>query len=269
MHNYDVPADVLQSVSQLTTVWEMCVKDRETGEVRDDHNLMILWADSPFPFWNALTNVELSVDAEHLENTLRKSADYMHCHHQPGFLWFFDDLVEPSTRLHLPMIAERVGLNLAFSGFGMAGDILPLETEPSHPELEFVRVTTHEQVIACAEINCRAYGFPLEVIQPGFANSKFWTEYACAYLGLKDGVPVTTGAAVAADGCLFVLLIATLPEHERKGYGNAITRKVLFEGGKGTGLCRATLHATAAGAPVYERIGLKKVASINFYTAGK
>ncbi|VEB95962.1 Uncharacterised protein [Cedecea lapagei] len=269
MHNYQVDADALQSVKQLTTVWEMCVKDRGTGEVRDDQNLMILWADNPFPFWNALTNIEPSVDPEHLENTLSKSADYIRNHNHLGFLWFFEDLVEPSVRLNLPTIAQKAGLDLAFSGFGMAGDILPLEVEPSHPDLEFVRVTTEEQMVAYAEINCRAYGFPLEVIKPGFANSKFWTENTYAYLGLKDGVPVTTGAAVVADGCLFVILIATSPEHERKGYGNAITRKVLFEGGKDTGLRRATLHATAAGAPVYERIGLKKVAAINFYTASK
>ena len=34
---------------------------------------------------------------------------------------------------------------------------------------------------------------------------------------------------------------------------------------KATGLTRATLHATMAGAPVYDRIGYRKVANIGFY----
>ncbi len=42
-------------------------------------------------------------------------------------------------------------------------------------------------------------------------------------------------------------------------------RKALYEGARATGLTRSTLHATLAGAPVYERIGYRKVATIGFY----
>ena len=86
-----------------------------------------------------------------------------------------------------------------------------------------------------------------------------------AYLGIENGVPVSAAATVETDGCLFVALVATAPEAQRQGYGEATTRKALFEGAKATGLTRATLHATLAGAPVYERIGLKKVATMGFY----
>ena len=42
-------------------------------------------------------------------------------------------------------------------------------------------------------------------------------------------------------------------------------RKALYEGAKATGLTRTTLHATTAGAPVYERVGYRKVAAMGFY----
>jgi hypothetical protein len=45
-----------------------------------------------------------------------------------------------------------------------------------------------------------------------------------------------------------------------------VTRKALHEGGRATGLTRATLHATVAGAPVYPRIGFKPSSPMHFYS---
>jgi predicted acetyltransferase len=66
-------------------------------------------------------------------------------------------------------------------------------------------------------------------------------------------------------GNLFLALVATAPDSRRKGFGEAIVRKALHEGGRRTGLKRATLHATDAGMPVYERIGYRKVGTIFSY----
>jgi GNAT superfamily N-acetyltransferase len=146
----------------------------------------------------------------------------------------------------------------------MAGDLLPLP-EPAHPELTFVRVTTDEHLRAYADLNSRAYGFPLEDGRDGLGGSALWKERVYAYLALRGGVPVSCAATVEAEGRLFVVLVATDPDFERRGYGEAVTRKALYEGGRATGLTRATLHATAAGAPVYPRIGFVPNSPIRFY----
>ncbi|GAA3310662.1 hypothetical protein GCM10020295_78340 [Streptomyces cinereospinus] len=44
-----------------------------------------------------------------------------------------------------------------------------------------------------------------------------------------------------------------------------MTRKALYEGARATGLTRATLHATAAGAPVYPRIGFEPNTPLHFF----
>ena len=243
----------------------MCVEDRGTGDVIDDGTLAVRWADNRFPFWNALANTGVDASPGVLADTLSRAADYMRERKEPGLLWLFEDLLVSEARSDLPRAADQVGLRLALSGYGMAGDVLPLVEEPRHPELTFKRVVTEADVLAYAEINCRAYGFPLDAVEAGFGGSKIWAHPIRAYLGLREGAPVTAGATVEVDGCLFVILIATLPEFQRKGYGEAVTRRALYEGARGTDLRRATLHATLAGAPVYERIGLRKVGSISFY----
>lgn len=259
-----ISPDAIQSVEQLKAVWRLCVEDRYTGEVHDFSSLSIRWADNQFPFWNTIANTEIGANRDQMEASLVQAARYMRGKQRPGFLWLFEDLLAEDARADLQAAADRAGLSLVLSGFGMAGDVLPIP-EPKHPDLEFVRVSSDAELAAYGELNCRAYGFGPESRRDGFDGSKLWKERIHAYLALKDGEPVAAAGTVEADGCLFVILVATAAEHRRKGYGEATTRKALYEGARESGVKRATLHATMAGLPVYERIGLRKVASIGFY----
>ncbi len=258
-------AESTESMEQLTVVWRAMVLDRDPeADVRDLPGIAVRWADCRFAFWNCLTLTELGTDAELLERRLHQAAEIMRSKERPGFLWLFEDLLDNGARDALEAAAERAGLEHAFPGTGMAGDLLPVP-EPSHPDLTFVRVTTDEQLRAFADLNSLAYGFPLEDGRDGLVGSTLWKDGVHAYLGMRGDVPVTCAGTVAADGRLFVVLVATHPEWERRGYGEAVTRKALYEGGRATGLTRATLHATAAGAPVYPRIGFKPNSPMRFF----
>jgi ribosomal protein S18 acetylase RimI-like enzyme len=254
----------VESVEQLATVWRAMVLDRDPGaDVRDLPGIAVRWADCRFPFWNCVTLTTDGADPDTLARDLARAADIMRAKRHPGFLWLFEDLLDGDARAALHPAAERAGLAYAFPGTGMAGDLPPLP-EPTHPDLVFARVATDDQVLAYADLNSRAYGFALEDGRDGLAGSRLWTTRVHAYLGLREGEPVTCAVAVEADGRLFVALVATDPRWQRRGYGEAVTRKALYEGGRATGLTRATLHATAAGAPVYPRIGFTPNSPIHF-----
>ncbi len=258
----------LDSVRHLADVWRTIVLDRGPADVRDVPGMAVRWADSQDPFWNCIAFTEQGVGARLLDERLAEAAATMRQKTQPGFIWLFEDLLDPSARAGLPDAVDRAGLSLSLSGFGMSGDFLPVP-EPTHPDLRFVRVTTEDELIAYADLNSRAYAMPLEAGRDGFRGSALWKSGMYMYLGLKKGVPVSGAATLATNGCLFLALVATAPEEQRRGYGEATVRKALFEGAKATGLTRTVLHATMAGAPVYERIGYRKVASIGLYKLRK
>ncbi|MFH9400856.1 GNAT family N-acetyltransferase [Streptomyces sp. NPDC017638] len=258
-------AESIESMEQLALVWRALVLDRDPdADVRDLPGIAVRWADCRFAFWNCVTLTETDAGPALVEERLRQAADIMRAKRHPGFLWLFEGLLDAEARATVRTAAEKAGLEYAFPGTGMAGDLLPLP-EPAHPELTFVRVSTDEHLRAYADLNSRAYGFPLEDGRDGLLGSTLWKSRAHAYLGLRDGVPVTCAATVEADGRLFVVLVATAPEWERRGYGETVTRKALYEGARATGLTRATLHATAAGAPVYPRIGFQPNSPVGFY----
>ncbi|MFC9504832.1 GNAT family N-acetyltransferase [Streptomyces sp. NPDC057002] len=258
-------ADSIESMEQLAAVWRVMVLDRDPrADVRDLPGIAVRWADCRFAFWNCLTLTEPGIGAGPARQRVHEAARIMRSKKHPGFLWVFEELLDDEARSGLREAAEQAGLAHAFPGTGMAGDLLPVP-EPAHPELTFVRVTTDEQLRAFADLNSRAYGFPLEDGRDGLGRSPLWKSEVHAYLGVRDGTAVTCAATMEADGRLFVLLVATDPQWERRGYGEAVTRKALYEGGRATGLTRATLHATAAGAPVYPRIGFEPNSPMSFY----
>ncbi|MFD7661170.1 GNAT family N-acetyltransferase [Streptomyces sp. NPDC059788] len=237
------------------------------ADVRDLPGIAVRWADCPFPFWNCVTLTEAGAGKETVRHRLDQAADIMRAKKHPGFLWLFEGLLDDDARATLQGAAEQAGFRYAFPGTGMAGDLLPVP-EPVHPDLTFTRVRTEEQLRAFADLQSYAYGFPLEEVREALAGSALWKNEVFAYLGWRGDAPVACAATIEAEGRLFVAFVATDPQWQRKGYGEAVTRKALYEGGRATGLTRATLHATAAGAPVYPRIGFRPNSPIHFYRLG-
>ncbi|WP_445520574.1 GNAT family N-acetyltransferase [Streptomyces sp. NEAU-174] len=256
----------IESMEQLAVAWRAMVLDWDAAaDVRDLPGIAVRWADSRFAFWNAITLTDVGADAKLLQQRLTQTADIMRTKKHPGFLWLFEDLLDDEARSTLEEAAKQVGLQYAFPGTGMAGNLLPLP-DPVHPDLTFLRVTTDEQLQAYADINSRGYGFPLEDSRDGLVGSALWKNEVHAYLAMRDDLPVACAGTIAAEGRLFVVLVATEPEWQRRGYGEAVTRKALYEGSRATGLTRATLHATVAGAPLYPRIGFKPNSPIRFFS---
>ncbi|WP_239003898.1 GNAT family N-acetyltransferase [Nocardia panacis] len=259
-------ADSIESMEQLASGWRDLVLDRDAGaDVRDLPGIAVRWADSRFLFWNCVALTEIEAGPQLLRQRLSQAVDIMRSKQRPGFLWVFEDLLDEQARAGLPQAAAGAGLVHAFPATGMAGDLLPIP-EPQHPELTFTRVRTDEQLLAYADLNSSAYGFPVAHGRAGLVGSALWKSGVYAYLGVREGIPVACAATIEAAGRLFVVLVATHPDWERRGYGEAVTRKALHEGGRATGLTRATLHATLAGGPVYRRIGFVPNSPIHFYS---
>jgi hypothetical protein len=259
-----VKNEIEESVRQLATTWSAIVEDRKSGEVIDVPGLNIRWADTRFAFFNTITLNEAGLSSDVLSRRLASAASYMAEQGEQGFLWLFQDLLSEEANGKLEELIDEAGFTLAMSGYGMAGQFLPIP-EPYHKDLSFVRVKTEAQLTAYAEINAQAYGMPIDAVLDGMRPSSLWTDRAYSILGLEDGRPVSAASVIENEGSLFLALVATLPSDQFRGYGEATCRKALYEGWKATGLTRSVLHATIPGAPVYERIGYHKTSSIGFY----
>jgi N-acetylglutamate synthase len=71
---------------------------------------------------------------------------------------------------------------------------------------------------------------------------------------------VVSGMGYLANGCLGVFNIATPPESRRRGYGAAMTVRVLQDAAA-HGCTWAWLQASPDGYPIYERLGFRTLES--------
>ena len=104
------------------------------------------------------------------------------------------------------------------------------------------------------------------VFMGGRVREPFWDARVLSdryrvWIGRVDGRTVTTATAFMSDGYVGVYAVGTLPEARGRGYGEALTWAAT--------LCRpdlpATLQASEMGAPIYERMGFRTVASFNVW----
>ena len=82
-----------------------------------------------------------------------------------------------------------------------------------------------------------------------------WRKHAYGFVAYEGDKPVSTATGIVNEGCIFLFLVATLPEVRRRGYGEAVVRHALQTAHGATGIRRTVLHATEAGYPVYVRLG--------------
>jgi GNAT superfamily N-acetyltransferase len=258
--------EITESNVQYVSMWKVLAGDRPNADLTDRPGLSMCWADSPFPFWNAVFLTEEISDATLLRDRLNEASRYVGSKRHDGLIYICEDYLLGQAKKDLDAILASEKLQFALDITGMVGDILPLAS-PTYPSsLKFLRVTDEAALQLYADINSEGYGFPLDAGRAGLGGSRFWKETAFAYIGYEDGKAVSTASAIVNGGQLYLALVATRPDAQRRGFGAATVRHALQAAYDATGLRRTTLHATDAGFPVYQRVGYHRTTKFMTYT---
>lgn len=126
----------------------------------------------------------------------------------------------------------------------------------SIPALEIREVTTEADLALFQETAFAGFGFPAQTGRLFITEQFLDNPGATLYLGLLDGEPVCTSSLVATAGIAGIYWVATLEAHRHRGLGEAITWAAV-RGGISQGCRTASLQASAAGEPVYARMGFE------------
>ncbi len=256
--------EAIESMEHFASMWRVLVGEYSGATIEDRPGLSIRRNATPFPFWHAVFLMEPIARSEQLAVRLHEAATYMRANDPSGLLWISEEYLSTVALRDIPSIAVEEGLELALRATGMAGEIFPLGVTP-HPLLRIERITTEQQLLDYAEINCEAYGFQVESGSSLLAKSSLWKDTYFAYMGYEGGRPVSGASAVINDGIVFLALVATRPEAQRKGYAEAVVRHALQAAYEASGLTRSILHASDAGFPVYRRLGYQPTCTILAY----
>ena len=160
--------------------------------------------------------------------------------------------------------ADRYGSVAARHGLTVAGDV-PLMVladaaavvEPPVPGLSVRRLAPGE-IDQHARLAGPALGLPPVVFESLTSPAMAGAGPSSFYVGEVDGRPVTTGLGVTLGPSVAVLNVATAAAHRGRGYGAAVSARVVRDGAA-AGAGWAWLQSSRAGLGVYRSLGFEVV----------
>ena len=166
-------------------------------------------------------------------------------------------------------LGERLaaaGLSLASEATGMARDLCAYAA-PEPPGGVTVReVQSDDELAVWNDVLSRGYGIPPDVcalmshypVLHGYSSSVRY------FLGFLDGAPVACSLLLLSGDIAGIYCVATVEDARRRGVGAAVTAAPLRVASE-LGFPLAILQASAAGHPVYKKLGFQDYGKFGFY----
>jgi ribosomal protein S18 acetylase RimI-like enzyme len=161
-----------------------------------------------------------------------------------------------------PLVA-RLGLVVAEDAGTLAMGLSPVRgrariSEPQ-PALEIRRVVDETGLDEHRRVVTAGFAADASVAEAMMNAAILERPEISIYVGYLDGEPVTAGLGWRTGRTIGVNNIATIPAARRRGFGEAMTARVLADG-EAAGCSAAVLQASPMGRPIYERLGFRATA---------
>jgi|SoiMethySBSTD1v2_1073268.scaffolds.fasta_scaffold01135_15 GNAT superfamily N-acetyltransferase len=249
--------DVSFSIAQFRDAWNVLCRACAGFVTYQAGGVEYIFSGVPIPFFNVALVTAAGIPAGELEAQARAAC-----------LWAADKAVPWMFVVTHEALARGVDAASTLEPCGLV-PMLPLTGMRTHDVVAPARRTNGLDVgvadddAACAavfDVNSAAYGADLDMCKPTFGKRSFWQNHVLS-LGRVEGRPVSSAAVLMVDGYRYVALVATTPDQQRRGYGEAAMRHALGVAAVTYGDAPTTLHATDAGRPIYERMGYQPIAT--------
>jgi len=229
--------------------WKVFVDQMPDGTVREDTGVVATLGNVPLPFLNFCFQSEPVDDRAAFAGWLERAKSMAAEEHATIVA-----VCEPWLPEGWEEDLADAGMSVAIMSTGMATDGLAPPRRPL-PDLDIRRIEDAEAGGHLSLLNAAAYDMPPDLFT-SVTHLDFSGERAFGHVGyLADGTPVASAAALPVNDTVYVAFVATHPDHQRRGYAEAVIRRAIAECSEATGLTRTTLHASDAGYSLYAAMG--------------
>jgi ribosomal protein S18 acetylase RimI-like enzyme len=249
----------------LRESFRVIAASRGAGELRELHGVSIASSGVTFQMFNAAFLSEpVASDAE-LTQRIMLPMVHFDARGLEWAYWVCEDLMPPATRRRSRAIFDKHGLRHSVDLPGMIAEQIRPPERPL-PPIEIRRVNAGPERDAFCAIGSLCFHVPLTWFREVFDNDSVWERFA-SYVGYVDGEPVSTTAVVLGGDAAGVYNVATIPGHQRRGYGEAVMRHAIAKAQREHGVTRTILQSTPAGLRLYERMGFRTVTRVAVYSS--
>lgn len=214
------------------------------------------------PFFNMITIDEPTEDAAALSRAIATARGYAEACPYDAMLLFAPDWMPAGASA----VLTGEGVAFSMSMWGMATDVLAAPRRAA-PALDFRIADDEATAFDLGRVNADAYGMPHELFAVT-GRIPAWDGTQFGVVGYLDGAAVTAAQAFLLGSRIYIAMVATLPGHHGKGYGEAAMRRAIAAVQAVAGERRLWLHATEMGRPLYRAMGFADGARMDLYGLG-
>ena len=248
----------------LRESFRVIAASRAPGELRELRGVSIASSGVTFQMFNAaFLSGPVAHDAE-LAQRIMLPKVHFNARGQEWAYWVCEDWMQAGTRRRSRTAFEKHGLRHSVDLPGMVAEEVRPPVRPL-PPIEVRRAVAGPTGQAFCSIGSMCFHVPLPWFLEVFDSGSVWERFA-GYVGYVDGEPVSSAAIVMGGGAMGVYNVATLPGHQRRGYGEAVMRHALDAARREHGVARTILQSTPAGYRLYERMGFRTVTRVAVYS---
>jgi ribosomal protein S18 acetylase RimI-like enzyme len=249
----------------LRESFRLVAASRQPGEVRELPGVSIASAGAVFQMFNtAFLSSPVAGEAE-LERRILLPMMHYNTRGLEWAYWVCEGWMDPPARHRARQVFERNGLRHSVDLPGMVAEHVAPPVKPL-PRLDIRRVGDAATREAFCTIGSVCFHVPEPWFLEVFDGESVWDRFA-GYVGYLNGEPIATTAAVLGGGAVGIYNVATLPQFQRRGYGEAVMRHALADARALHGVERSILQSTPAGYRLYERMGYRTVTQVAVYAS--
>ena len=257
-----------QSVEEnLRQSFRVLASSRTIGEVREAAGVTIASSGVTFQMFNAAFLSSPVVGERDLDSRIATAKVHFTARGLNWSYWVCEGWLDRAARRRAPEAFRKRGLYIATELPGMLAERLrsPLR---ELPRLDVRPVGGDRDTWrAFCEIGALCFNVPLAWFQEVFQDHRVWKNGFTGYVGYDGEHAVSTAATVIAGGAVGVYNVATIPDYQGRGFGEAIMRHALERARERHGIERTVLQSTPQGLRLYERMGYTSVTSVAVYTS--
>lgn len=175
-----------------------------------------------------------------------------------------EDMLDTRTARRLDLLLDGMGLVRILDAPGMEADELG-PPEGNVPELQYEPVTMPGARLAFTNLISIAFRIPYETAKVLYLPEERWHTALQGWVGSVGGFPVTCAATMEDAGALGIYSVATLKEHRRHGYAEAIVRHVVADYRQRGFAGPLVLQSTPDGRRLYRSMGFRRTTRFAVY----
>jgi ribosomal protein S18 acetylase RimI-like enzyme len=195
---------------------------------------------------------------------VNEASNYFHSLGRGWNFYVCEDMLDSRTARRLDLLLDGMGLVRILDAPGMETDELR-EPQRNLPELRFEPVTMPAARAAFTNLVSVAFRVPYETAKALYLPEERWLSPLRGWVGWRGGSAVTCAALMEEAGALGIYSVATLKEHRRRGYAEAIVRYLVAERRKQGFTGPLVLQSTPDGRRLYWALGFRRTTRFAVY----